>query len=137
MKKFLLYISTIVILTLMVCPALAHPGGTDSRGGHTDHSTDEYHYHHGYSAHQHKDVDGDGDLDCPYDFIDKTGKTSGSNSTNYSENNGEQRFDPSNSLLFIFCIILLSIGLMFLPVGISEIKSRRKAKQERHKRGEE
>lgn len=46
--------------------AYAHPGGTDSDGGHIDHSTGEYHYHHGYPAHQHYDIDGDGDLDCPY-----------------------------------------------------------------------
>jgi hypothetical protein len=46
--------------------AYAHPGRTDSDGGHTDHSTGEYHYHHGYPAHQHYDIDGDGDLDCPY-----------------------------------------------------------------------
>ena len=50
----------------------AHPGRTDSSGGHTNHSTGEYHYHHGYSAHDHYDMDDDGDIDCPYDFVDKT-----------------------------------------------------------------
>ena len=40
--------------------ALAHSGGTDSQGGHTDHSTGEYHYHHGYPPHDH--IDGR----CPY-----------------------------------------------------------------------
>lgn len=33
--------------------AMAHGGGTDGKGGHTDHSTGEYHYHHGKPAHQH------------------------------------------------------------------------------------
>lgn len=51
--------------------AYAHSGGTDSKGGHYNRSTGEYHYHHGYSAHQHKDMDGDGKLDCPYEFDDK------------------------------------------------------------------
>lgn len=61
---FCLFFSTVI--------SSAHSGRTDSKGGHTDHSTGEYHYHHGYSAHQHYDIDGDGDLDCPYSFDDKT-----------------------------------------------------------------
>jgi hypothetical protein len=65
------------LLALALClnlsvVASAHPGKTDSNGGHTNHNTGEYHYHHGYSAHQHSDLDGDGDLDCPYQFDDKT-----------------------------------------------------------------
>ena len=63
----------------------AHQGGTDENGGHTDHSTGEYHYHHGYPAHDHYDIDGDGKIDCPYDFDDKTGHNSGAQS---SENSG-------------------------------------------------
>lgn len=39
----------------------AHPGNTDSNGGHYNHSTGEYHYHHGHSAHQHNGGR------CPYD----------------------------------------------------------------------
>ena len=47
--------------------AFAHSGRTDSDGGHTDHSTGEYHWHHGYPAHQHEDRDGDGYPEyCPY-----------------------------------------------------------------------
>lgn len=66
-----------LILGLLLCcsSALAHPGGTDSKGGHTNHSTGEYHYHHGYSAHQHENGQ------CPYDFDDKTGQSSGSASS--------------------------------------------------------
>ena len=73
----------LVVLALCLCLSVtvfAHPGKTDSQGGHTDHSTGEYHYHHGYSAHQHYDSDGDGDLDCPYDFDDQTGLNSGESS---------------------------------------------------------
>lgn len=65
----------IALLCIMIpCYAFAHPGGTDSKGGHYDHSTGEYHYHHGYPAHQH-----DGGV-CPYDFRDATQHHSGSNS---------------------------------------------------------
>lgn len=63
----LLFLAMMLPLTV-----LAHPGGTDRSGGHTDHSTGEYHYHHGHSAHQHYDIDGDGKADCPYDFKDNS-----------------------------------------------------------------
>ena len=61
----------------------AHPGRTDSEGGHTDRSTEEYHYHHGYPEHDHYDMDGDGDADCPYDFDDKTGSSSNDSSNGF------------------------------------------------------
>lgn len=56
--KTLFYVITIVICAfLIVLPtssySWAHSGRTDSRGGHYDRSTGEYHYHHGYPAHQH------------------------------------------------------------------------------------
>ncbi len=67
MKKLLV----LLIVLLSITPAYAHPGATDSKGGHTDRSTGKYHYHHGYSAHQHENGV------CPYDFDDKTGQNSG------------------------------------------------------------
>lgn len=73
MRRLLL---SFILICLLAVPASAHPGGTDSSGGHYDHSTGEYHYHHGYPAHDHTDLDGDGDLDCPYNFKDKTGENS-------------------------------------------------------------
>ena len=69
MKKWLV---GLIVFGMMVVPAMAHPGGTDSSGGHYNRSTGEYHYHHGYSAHDHKDGV------CPYDYDDKTGERSGS-----------------------------------------------------------
>lgn len=68
MKRFLLGLLAVLALCMA---AAAHPGKTDSRGGHYNRSTGEYHYHHGYPAHQH--IDGT----CPYDFDDKTGGNSG------------------------------------------------------------
>ena len=79
MKRILIPI-LLFLLLLTVPSASAHPGRTDSNGGHTDSSTGEYHYHHGYPAHQHYDMDGDGKKDCPYEFKDKTGSTSGTSS---------------------------------------------------------
>lgn len=63
----------------------AHPGKTDSDGGHNNHSTGEYHYHHGYEAHQHTDLDGDGIADCPFDFDEPAGTNSGFSSRNPPE----------------------------------------------------
>ena len=59
MRRLLCF--AVVLLVLAVPLALAHPGRTDSDGGHYDRSTGEYHYHHGMSAHQHP-----GGV-CPYD----------------------------------------------------------------------
>lgn len=78
-----LLLSVILFLTLAT-PATAHPGDTNSYGGHYDRSTGEYHYHHGYEAHEHYDMDDDGDMDCPYDFDDQTGRNSGSPSSSAS-----------------------------------------------------
>lgn len=79
-----------VLLVLLLCcsSAFAHPGGTDSKGGHTNHSTGEYHYHHGYPAHQHENGQ------CPYDFDDKTGQSSGSASSVFSDFNRRANATP-------------------------------------------
>ena len=50
----------LLFIFLFSITVFAHSGGTDSDGGHYNHSTGEYHYHHGYSAHQHDDGI------CPY-----------------------------------------------------------------------
>lgn len=82
----------ILLLTIAACMAVsvtgsafAHPGRTDSQGGHTDRDTGEYHFHHGYPAHQHEDRDGDGVKEyCPYNFSDNTGANSGTPSSRTS-----------------------------------------------------
>lgn len=76
MKKCI-YVLSIIVMSIIILYSVtfevkAHPGRTDSNGGHTNRSTGEYHYHHGYSAHDHYDMDGDGDVDCPYNFDDQT-----------------------------------------------------------------
>lgn len=79
MKKHRKDLLLILLLTLAFLPlqVLAHGGRTDSNGGHVDSDTGEYHYHHGFEAHDHYDMDGDGTPDCPYDFVDRTGHSSG------------------------------------------------------------
>lgn len=77
----LLLTFTFAFYLIFPITVFAHPGRTDSAGGHTNRSTGEYHYHHGYSEHDHYDMDGDGDLDCPYDFDDKTGSSGKGNNS--------------------------------------------------------
>lgn len=89
MKKSIITISVLALIALLITSMLlsvkAHSGGTDSKGGHTNHSTGEYHYHHGYSAHDHYDIDGDGKIDCPYDFENKTNSNATSEVTSTSK----------------------------------------------------
>lgn len=66
-----IYIAILLSLTIS-SSVLAHPGRTDSFGGHYDRQNGVYHYHHGYSEHYHYDMDNDGDVDCPYTFKNKT-----------------------------------------------------------------
>lgn len=85
LKKRIINIALALCLSILLAVSVsAHPGRTDSSGGHTVSETGEYHYHHGYSAHDHEDLDGDGDLDCPYDFDDKTGISSGGSESSVS-----------------------------------------------------
>ena len=106
MKK-LLFVSLIIALFVsLVLGVNAHPGGTDGAGGHTDHSTGEYHYHHGYSAHDHYDMDGDGDIDCPYDFKDKTSHSSGSSNNTTKKDSVSKKPTIGDVLLaMVECLI--------------------------------
>lgn len=38
-------VAALLISSIASVSAFAHSGRTDSNGGHTDHSTGEYHYH--------------------------------------------------------------------------------------------
>lgn len=87
MKYWFSSICICLVCLLFALPASAHPGRTDSNGGH--HSGSSYHYHHGYPAHQHTNGI------CPYDFDDKTGDSSGSNNDSSSNDNIHL---PSSSL---------------------------------------
>ena len=70
MKKTTFIILLCVILALC---ASAHSGRTDSKGGHYNRRTGEYHYHHGEPAHQHP-----GGV-CPYATTEVETKTDSDN----------------------------------------------------------
>ena len=54
-------VTSIICALLLSVTAFAHPGRTDTSGGHNDNINGGYHYHHGYPAHDH--IDGW----CPYE----------------------------------------------------------------------
>ena len=60
MKKIIVILSLMILFTCFTTTVYAHPGRTDSSGGHYNSLTGEYHYHHGMPAHQHKNGE------CPY-----------------------------------------------------------------------
>ena len=106
-----------LLLPCFVLSASAHPGGTDSKGGHKNHSTGEYHYHHGYSAHDHYDMDGDGDLDCPYTFKDKTNSSNSSKSNQSSSKPNDYSMDDVKRLAGIIAVMY---GVPFLITKIKK-----------------
>ena len=81
MRRLLgLVLFVICTLLLFTETSYAHPGKTDSNGGHWDHSTGTYHYHHGYPAHQHTGGK------CPYKFDDNTSHESSTSKSDTSKN---------------------------------------------------
>jgi hypothetical protein len=112
-KKIAIFIFVFTILCVNV---YAHSGRTDGAGGHTNHSTGEYHYHHGQPAHQHPDGI------CPYD--DRYSDYSSEEEDNeiqtleeYCEENGielgpvkqQDNFDEEEILL-----LLLDVGIIVI-----------------------
>ena len=60
-KRILCLICLLLSLAFLPLSSAAHSGRTDSKGGHYDRETGDYHYHHGYPAHDHP-----GGV-CPYE----------------------------------------------------------------------
>ena len=144
----------IVLCSSLSVVAFAHPGRTDSNGGHYNHSTGEYHYHHGYPEHQHTDRDGDGTLDCPYRITGSLGSSSGSSSsssksgtiakkktdysekstssskssqsqTSYAEPDSEPFKSKRKKISFENCL-LIGVGVLYVVSGIAgHIKKRK------------
>ena len=115
MKKYILILITTLVLLSLLVPiwAVAHSGGTDSSGGHYDHSTGEYHYHHGYPAHQHT-----GGV-CPYrnsgnDWMDESEKR-------YQESLEEDDEKNINWIAIIVGAVAISLvctGVVLLNLGV-------------------
>jgi hypothetical protein len=97
------------IVTIILCiaalsvTASAHPGRTDSEGGHLDRGTGNYHYHHGKPAHNRCGNE------CPY-----------------RESEQETKFfgDVINKdVISVFCVLG---GGYAITCGIGRLKNRKK-----------
>lgn len=107
------WIATALMFYILCVPAFAHSGRTDSAGGHTNHSTGEYHYHHGYSEHQHYDMNGDGIKDCPYKFKDATNK---STSTTKNSNTNVSSIQSKKDNDDVFTVLSLGSAVIALYI---------------------
>lgn len=115
MKKLQPFIAVFLSALVMLSVAsFAHPGRTDSKGGHHDGSS--YHYHHGYPPHQH--ING-----CPYDFDDQTRHGSSSSATGYKKPTTQPTKETDYlSLVLGFIALFLICLLCSVPVfGFSKV----------------
>lgn len=84
MRKIIAFcVCLFVIICLLSVQAYAHPGRTDSNGGHYDHSTGEYHYHSGSSS-QSSSSGGSGDYPPGYYGSGSSGGSSSSGGSDIS-----------------------------------------------------
>lgn len=118
MRKLLSLAICVWILSACCISGSAHSGRTDASGGHTNHSTGEYHYHHGFPAHQHDDMNGDGKNDCPYNFYDRAGTSSNSGSNSESKDFIEAPAKKSDRVLEFLTdtlpLVLILAALFFI-----------------------
>lgn len=112
-KRVICAASIFAVIFCFCFTSFAHPGRTDSKGGHYDHSTGEYHYHHGYPAHQHTNGV------CPYDFEDKTGKNSGENITRTIEiKKKEVKKEMEVDDIISYCVTTNFPSFIAFPIAI-------------------
>ena len=97
MKKLHSFIAFLLLAALLLSiVSFAHPGRTDSKGGH--HDGNSYHYHHGYPPHKHTNGE------CPYNFDDQTKHESSFSKGNKNSHNIHPLAD-----FFITVFVLSSI----------------------------
>ena len=91
-RTALVFLLIAAVVLLLIIPVSAHKGGTDSKGGHYDSSSGDYHYHHGYPAHDHPNGK------CPYSF------SSDNSSSSRNSGGGCSELSASGAWLFIVAI---------------------------------
>ena len=117
MKKVIIFLTIVFLFASFSVYVYAHPGKTDSNGGHNDRQNGDYHYHHGYPAHSH--IDGV----CPYDYDDKTDHSynsdnSGNSSNDESIKTSQIKFSSIGDLIGKIVTSLLESIAIFFAIGI-------------------
>lgn len=119
-KKISRFVLVTLFLLIIPVSVFAHPGRTDSNGGHYNRSTGKYHYHHGYPEHQHPNGV------CPYEkktSSDTTTKATSDPSPSRSADDVPiKKMPPSDQSTKIpydtFYLILFAAILIGLFLGI-------------------
>lgn len=124
LKTMLLIFAILVLTFCLTVSSFAHPGRTDSRGGHN--SPSGYHYHHGYPAHHHTNGV------CPYNYDDKTNhdnnNSSGSITNDISTEQHSYKTPTVNKthisgadiLSSILVLVIIGINIYLLAIAVKE-----------------
>ena len=112
MKKFSSILLIIICCVVFTLTCFAHPGRTDSNGGHHVTATGEYHYHHGYPEHYHTNGI------CPYEDTPQASEPD----------------KPKSNTLNIIILIVIGIATIFLPALIIDSIKYIKSKSENRKK---
>lgn len=116
MRKFFVFVIVIILLS---CNAYAHPGKTDSNGGHHDYNNvsglGDYHYHHGHPAHLHENGE------CPYSNDDNISHVLSTTLSTSDSTNNSFTYNILSILICIFVGILFALGAWWSdnPIFIS------------------
>ncbi len=112
MKNKFLKTSFIILLLVFqfIVIVNAHPGRTDSNGGHYDRSTGEYHYHDGESAGKNQSSNNE-----TYTYENFVGPTQdyekfSNNTSNTEKNNVENSLDWVSLILNLFFAFIIILG---------------------------
>lgn len=96
MKKYIsALLITLIILSAFSILSYAHPGRTDSNGGHWNHDTGEYHYHSGEYAGRSSNSSGSA---TPSDKIDNAEQEESAKKTYHQQNSNESFASESSSV---------------------------------------
>jgi hypothetical protein len=114
MKKILVLLTALLLISLVTIMAYAHSGRTDSNGGHYDRSTGEYHYHHGRPAHRHPNGR------CPYDTTDDSDYTDSTSSSSQSYDITDSSSDFYDKLIALSIVTVSFLG--YFIVAYVDIK---------------
>ena len=117
-KALVLILIASVIAGVLALTAYAHPGDTDSRGGHYNRTTGVYHYHHGYPAHSH--INGV----CPYE---KTAEK-GEEKLEYIHVVLGDDTDDNSEVLEVVKFVVAVLIIVIVPGGLFIYKKRRSAR---------
>ena len=115
---------TIIFLFILCITVYAHPGRTDSNGGHYNRDTGEYHYHNGEHAGKNQDND-----TYTYSYSEFVGPTFsydyGSNSYNsftVEETTTNNSYNSNSETISNFLEILFGVfGCLIASLGITAI----------------